>query len=56
MPCYLVPLRPEYLHQHPILEHVQPMFLPQRKQPSFTLIENNRQNYSSVCLDLYIFG
>jgi hypothetical protein len=28
-PCYLVPLRPKYPPQHPILEHPQPMFLPQ---------------------------
>jgi hypothetical protein len=31
------------------LEHPQPMFLPQCERPSFTPIQNNRQNYSSVC-------
>ena len=31
-------------------------FLPQRERPSFTPIQNNRQNYSSVSLNLYIFG
>ena len=30
--CYLVPLRPKYLPQHPILEHPQPMFVPQYKE------------------------
>ena len=29
LPAYLVPHRPEYLPQHPILERRQPMFLPQ---------------------------
>ena len=38
-PSYVtVPLRPKYLPQHPILEHPQPMFLPQCERPSFTLI------------------
>jgi hypothetical protein len=31
------------------------MFLPQCDWPSFTPIQNNRQNYSSVYLNLYIF-
>ena len=30
--------RPKYVPQHPILEHPQPMFLPQIKRPSFTPI------------------
>ena len=46
IPCYLVPLRPIYSPQHPILRHPKPTFLPQNKQPSFTPIQNNRQNYS----------
>ena len=53
---YLIPLRSKYTPQHPILKHPQPMFIPQYKQPSFTPIQNNRQNYSSVYLNLYIFG
>jgi hypothetical protein len=32
------------------------MLLPQCKRPTFTPIQNNRQNYSSVCLNLYIFA
>jgi hypothetical protein len=49
--CYLVPLRPKY-SQHPILKHPQPMFLPQSQQPSFTPVQNNRQNSSSVYFNL----
>jgi hypothetical protein len=47
-PCYLVPLIPIYSPQHPILKHTQPTFLPQCQRPSFTPIEQNRQNYISV--------
>ena len=36
LPCYLVPPRPLYSPQHPILKHPQPMFLPQCERPSFT--------------------
>ena len=54
--CYIVPLRPKYSPQHPILKHLQPTSLPQCERPSFAPIHNNRQNYSSVYLDLYIFG
>ena len=37
-PCYLIPLRPKYLPQHPVLEHNERMFLPQCHRPSFTPI------------------
>ena len=47
-PCYLVPLKPKYSPQFAILGHSQPMFLLQQGRPSFTPIQNNRQNYSSV--------
>ena len=49
---YLVPPRPKYYPQHRILEHRQPAFLPQCERPSFTPIQNKRQNYSSVYLTL----
>ena len=39
-----------------ILQHPQPTFLPQCERPSFTPIQNNRQNYSSIYLSLKIFG
>ena len=51
--CYLIPLRPKYSPQHPVLRHPQPMFLPQGKRPGFTPIQNKRQNFSSVYLNLY---
>ena len=54
--CYLVLLRSKYSSQHPILKHSQPTFLPQCQRPSFTPIQNNRQNYSSIYLNFYIFG
>jgi len=51
LPRHFVPLRSKYSHQHPILKHPQRTFLPQYKRPSFTPIQNNRQNYSSVYLN-----
>ena len=36
---YLVPPRPKYLRQHPILEHPQPPFLPKCERPSFMYLE-----------------
>jgi len=44
------------LFQHPILKHPLPTFLPQCEAQSFTPIQNNRQNYSSIYFNLYIFG
>ena len=52
LPCYIFPLRPKYSPQHPILKHPQSMFLPQCEWPSLRPIQNNRQNYSSVCPNL----
>jgi hypothetical protein len=52
LPCHLVPPRPKYSPQHPILKQPQSTFLPQCARPSFTPIQNNRQNYSSVNLNL----
>ena len=37
--------------QHSILKHPLPTFLPQWERPSFTPIQSNRQNYSSVYLN-----
>jgi hypothetical protein len=56
LPCYLVPLGPKYSPQHLILENPKPIFLSQCERLSFTPIQNNRQDYSSVYLNLYIFG
>jgi len=46
------PLSPKYSPPHPIPRHPQPTFLPQCERPSFTPVQNNRQNYSSVYLNL----
>jgi hypothetical protein len=56
LPCYIVHFRPKYPLQRPILEHPQPMFICQCKRPSFKPIQNSRQNYSSVYLNIYILG
>jgi len=48
LPFYLFPPRPKYSPQHPILQHPQPGYLRQCQQPSFTPIQNNRQDYSSL--------
>ena len=49
-------LRHKYSPQHPIFKHPKPTFVPQCERPSFTPIQNNRQNYSSVTPNLCIFG
>ena len=56
--CSLIPLRDKRLPPHPvgISEHPQPTFLPQCGWPSFTPIQNNRQNYSSTYFNVYTFG
>jgi len=51
-PRYLVPPRSKYSPQHRVLKHPQPPFLPWCQRHSFTPIQNNRQNYSSIYLDL----
>jgi hypothetical protein len=52
---YFIPLRPNYCPQYPVLKYLQPMFLSQYKRPSFTLIQNYRQNYSDVYFYVYVF-
>ena len=53
LPCYLIPLRPKYSNQHPILIHSQPTFLPQCEISSFTLIQN-KFIYIYIYLNVYI--
>ena len=48
LPHYLLPLRLWYSPQHPILKHSQ------CEWQSFTPIQNNRQNYSSLYLNIYL--
>ena len=47
-------LSPKYSSQHSILQHPQPMFLPQGKRPCFTTTWN-KQNYSSVFQSSHIW-
>ena len=54
--CSFLHYRPKYIPQHLILKHPRPTFLPQCEWPSFTPIQNKRQNYSSVYLNLFIAG
>ena len=51
-PCYLDPPRSKYFPQNYILKNPQTAFRPQCKRTSFTPIQSNRQNYSSVYRDL----
>ena len=50
--CYLVPLRPEYLPQHPVLEHHQPISLPQCERSSFSPIPSTGKR---IVLRIWIF-
>ena len=52
IPPYLITLSSKYSPQHHILKHPHLSFLPQCQRPSFTPINNNRKNYSSIYLDL----
>ena len=52
--CYLFTLRPKYCPQHAILKHLQPTFLPPCERPSFTPIQNSRQNCNCVYLKLCV--
>jgi hypothetical protein len=47
-----LPLRSINLPQHSVLKNPRSMFLPQSERPSFTLIQHNWQNYSSVYFNL----
>jgi len=46
------PPRSKYSPQHHVLKHPQLPFLPLCQWLSFTPVQNNRQNYSSIYLDL----
>ena len=56
LPCFLVPLKPQYPPHYSVLRHAEPTLLPQRERTSFTPVGNNRPSYSSVYLNLYIYG
>ena len=46
VPRYLIPPRSKYSPKHHVLKRPQLPFLPQCQRPSFTPIQNYRQNYS----------
>jgi hypothetical protein len=59
-PYYLVPLRPKYSPQRPILKHPQPPLLLQYQRPSFTPIFNalqieNTRSYRSARIHHLVF-
>ena len=56
LPFYLVCLKPKYPLVHPIVAHPQLMVRPECMRPSFTPMQNNRQNYGSVYFNLWICG
>jgi len=51
--CYLVPLRPKYLTQHPILKHPQSTFLFQHERTYFTTIQETGNIVIFYVLNLY---
>ena len=53
---YLLPPTPKYLSHHPFHKHPDPVFSSQYEGPSFTSIQNNKQNCTSVHFNLNIFG
>jgi len=55
-PRYLVAPRSKYSPQHHVLKHPQLPFLPQCQRPSFTPIQDNMQNYSSIYDDLQLLN
>jgi hypothetical protein len=55
--CHFISLRSKYSPRHPVLKHPQYtcMFLPSHQRPSFTPMQNHRQNYSFVYFNFYVF-
>jgi hypothetical protein len=52
---HLIPLRSKYFSQHPDVRHPQFMTNPKCQRPSYTPIQNHRQNYSFVYSNFYDF-
>jgi hypothetical protein len=52
--CHFSSLRFKYSPQHPVLKHPQSMFFSSCQRPSFTPIQNHRQNYSFVYSNFYV--
>jgi hypothetical protein len=56
LPPTLSQIGPNIFFRHPIFEIPQPIFFPQYDRPSFTPIQNNSQNRTSVYINFYIYG
>jgi hypothetical protein len=55
IPCFLVPLRPKYPPQHPILENPQPTLLHQCERPSFTPIWKTAWTLLQIKVQQHVF-
>jgi hypothetical protein len=53
--CHFISVRSTYSPQQPPLKRSQSTFLPLYQRPSFTPIQNQRQNYSSAYSNFYVF-
>jgi hypothetical protein len=53
--CHFIPLWSKYSSQRTVLKHPQCVFLPYFQRPSFTPVQNHRENYSFVCSHFYVF-
>jgi hypothetical protein len=53
--CYFLSLQSKHFSQHPVLIYPQSMHLSQPQIPSFTSVQNNRQNDSCVYSNFYVF-
>ena len=56
LPSYVVSLRPKCPPQHPVFGNLEPVCLCQCEQRTFTPLQNNRQDNTSVYLNPYTFG
>jgi hypothetical protein len=50
--CHFISLRSRYSLQHPVLKRLQSVFFLYCQRPSFTLIQNYKQNYTERFLPL----
>jgi hypothetical protein len=53
LPRHLVPLWPKYLPQHRILQHLQPIFLPQYERPVLHQYNNNKMMVLNIVTFIY---
>jgi hypothetical protein len=53
--CHVLPLWSKYSPKHPVLKHTQCVFFPYRGSPSFTPIQNNKENYIFFMFESLLF-